>query len=376
MSISLEDAQAFLTEAEHFSREKVAACSFAPELPVSLENIHTLSQEAAQLGLLPQLSGEGFALWEHTDSQGAMTFNLGLLQVLAEVNASLAFAWHKQALSTKLLKLAEAELSLEPLELTMLCVGRQGLGREQLGRYLSSTKDLPQTGQEFLQDWLDRDQAAVLIAPSQWQNLLWPVWKKGTLRWQLVQRDKLQVQSKARQHGFDELSAFLVSGNKNNHSYLNFSQDPKQLTLDILKQEYLGLLAIAVGSLKRAMKQTFEFTALRKQGGHAINRHPAILQMQAEISAVLQQAESNLQHFSAPLNATSLKQIMHSRMLLQPMLCHAASQCMQAHGGVGYMRDVGIEKAFREQNMLRVLGGGLLEIPLIINGLNQSEANQ
>lgn len=375
MSISLDDAQAFLAEVASFSRDKVASKALHPEHPITPNDLTQLSIEALNLGLLPQTESEGFALWEHTESQGAMTFNIGFLQTLSEANTALAFAWHRQALAMTLLKASNSKINItNPLDISFLSTGHYGLGRMSFGRYLATEQEEQIASEDVavLQDWLDPEQPSVLIAPAEWQSLVWPVWKNNSVRWQLVQREKLNVSVQRRQHGFDELAAFKVCGNKNNHRYLELSQPPKALAQQLLKQDIIGLLAIGAGSLKRVAQQTIEYTAIRKQGGHTIQSHPAVQQMLVEIQGALLQVENALQLCSRPLATIRLTDLLHYRMQLQPQLCHAASQAMQAHGGVGYMLDVGIEKGLREQNMLRMLAGGLLGIPLLLSALQES----
>ncbi len=372
MSISLDDTQLFLAEVAQFSQERIASQATRPEHPLDPQTLQQLSIEALDLGLLPQIEGEGFALWEHTESQGAMAFNIGFLQTVAQANAALAFAWHRQAMAVNLLKASGSNTKLNnPLEVTFLSAGRFGLGRSSLGRYLTTSEEVSVDDEDavLLLDWLGSEQPSVLIAPDQWQHLVWPIWENNCMRWQLVTREELNVTLERRQHGFDELSAFKVSADQNMHAYLGLPQSPKELVQQILKQDFIGLMAIGAGALKRAEQQASAYTAMRKQGGVSIHNHPAVQQMLADIDGAMLQANNWLQLFSRPLAATSLSEVLHARMQLQPQLCQAANQAMQAHGGVGYMQDVGIEKVVRDQNMLRMLAGGLLEIPLLLSGL-------
>lgn len=371
MVISLQDAQAFLSEISNFSQQRVASQCVKHEQPIDAVTLTHLSQEALNLGFLPQPSEQGFALWDKVNSLGAMTFNIGFLQTLAQDNASLAFAWHRYALAAQLLRNAKAQVSIDqPLSMSLLSTGRFGLGRNALSHYLTTSEsEAPsQNIQVLLADWLDRSQPAVLIAPEQWQSVVWPVWENKAVRWQWITREQLRVQTERRQHGFDELNAYQISSKEIIEQSLDLPLASKQQTINILKQDFIGLLAIATGSLKRAALQTQEFTVLRQQGGMAIQKHPAVQQMLSDIQGAVLQAETVLQSLCRPLNKINLKEVLQWRLLLQPQFCHAASQAMQAHGGVGYMRDVGIEKVLREQNMLRMLAGGLLEIPLFLDG--------
>lgn len=377
MSISLDDTQAFLDAVASFSQERIAALTLHPEHPIASNELKELSTEALNLGLLPQVESEGFALWEHTESQGAMAFNIGFLEIIAETNAALAFAWHRQALAVKLLRASGCNRQLtNPLEVAFLSTGRFGIGRSSLGRYLTAPEEAPVETEDavLLQDWLTSEQPSVLIAHNEWKILVWPVWENNNIRWQWVEREELNVTLERRQHGFDELSAFKVSGNNENRSCLELSQPLKELTKQLLKQDIIGLLAIGAGSLKRAAKQTFEYTSMRKQSGVTIQSHPAVQQMLADIDGAILQSKNTLQQFSRSLTTISLREVLHARMQLQPLLCHAANQAMQAHGGVGYMQDVGVEKVLRDQNMLRMLAGGLLEIPLLLSALRGETA--
>lgn len=374
MPLSLDDAQAFLASAVHFSQEKIAKAQSAPERPLSITQAQALSLEAQQLGFLPQAE-KGFALWEHSDSQGAMTFNIGLLQALAEVNSSLALAWHRQALAMATLKACEfSPASANPLSLTLLSTGRFGLGRLSLGRYwrLPKEQKLEAEHELCLQDYFDRQQEAVLLAPDSWQELLWPIWQQGEVRLQCLARTELRVRQERRQHGMDDLCAFHIqySASASASRVLSHPQyHPKDCYRLLVLQDWLGLLAIGTGALARVERQTQAYTVLRKQGGHCIAQHPAVMQMLTQISGARLAAQHELERFSRPLAAISLVDVLHARLRIQPLLCAAASDAMQAHGGVGYMRDLGVEKVFREQNTLRVQSGGLLDIPLLLQSL-------
>jgi alkylation response protein AidB-like acyl-CoA dehydrogenase len=40
-----------------------------------------------------------------------------------------------------------------------------------------------------------------------------------------------------------------------------------------------------------------------------------------------------------------------------PLLCRGATDALQVFGGSGYMQDVGMEKALRDSQQLRLMGG-------------------
>ena len=91
--------------------------------------------------------------------------------------------------------------------------------------------------------------------------------------------------------------------------------------------------------------------------------------MLGEIDIAFRQAEMSISILSRPIDDISLSEVLEIRAAMHPLLSHAANQCIQAQGGIGYMRDVGTEKILRDQNMLRMIAGGIREIPLVLAGL-------
>ena len=63
-----------------------------------------------------------------------------------------------------------------------------------------------------------------------------------------------------------------------------------------------------------------------------------------------------------------LPAVLAARALLQPTLCDAANAALQVFGGLGYMRDNGLEKVVRDVNCLRAFGGSPLELRLAVAG--------
>ncbi|MCK5881973.1 MAG: hypothetical protein KAG18_08860, partial [Sinobacterium sp.] len=105
MNINIDDVRAFLNEADSFVNERMTIETERPEFPMDEKMLHSLSDEAAQLGLIPLAnSDEEFGLWQGVGDLASMTFNIGLLKTVAEASAGVAFAWHRHALANKLLK--------------------------------------------------------------------------------------------------------------------------------------------------------------------------------------------------------------------------------------------------------------------------------
>lgn len=364
MEFSADDLPMLLEQVAAFTNKQLMPAALPYETPLSDQQRQALTIEAQQLGLLPDHQGaSGLSLWENTQSAHAMCFNLSMLSHFARADAGLAFGWHRQSLALALA--AACSATCQPA-VTLLTTGHFGLARNALGHYLTD-QPLSADSRNLLTDWLDPQRPRTLIAPADWQQLVMPLWAGNQIVWQLIDRDQLAVTPHLPQHGLDALCAFSVAA-----SPFIKGQPLGQgalLTAQLIKQDMLGLLTIGLGSLQHLSLLTREYTALRRQGGVCIDQHPAVMTMLADIDSALTQTRLALQACERPLDSLPLDQLLLMRAHLHPLLCHAASQAMQAHGGTGYMQDVGIEKGLRAQNTLRMMAGGLTDIPLIVSGL-------
>lgn len=364
MDIDIDDLPALLDQVDQFALKQLVPSTLPFETPLSQDKRLALTEEAQQLGLLPShTERSGLGLWENTNSTLANRFNFHLLTQFAHADTGLAFAWHRQAIA---INTALAVTDKLDSCVALLTTGHFGLGREALGAYLSNQPH-GADHKAALADWLNPKTPRVLIAPMEWQQLVMPLWDGDQIVWWLINRDKLTINQRHQQHGLDTLQAFSVALSGDIDGVM--LGQGAQFTAQLIKQDLLGLLAISYGSLQRLNALTHEYTSLRRQGGTVINRHPAVIALHADIDTALTQTQLALAAFEQPLNDIALTQVLLMRAHLHPLLCLGASQAMQAHGGTGYMQDVGIEKGLRAQNTLRMLSGGLVEVPLMINGL-------
>jgi len=377
MTIEKEDVDGLLAEVAIFARERIAPASERPETPVSLDVLLALSDEATEMGLLPLVQEEpGFSLWEDVAGSGAMAFNMGLLRLVGRANAGLAFAWHRYALARHVMSALDIQAGGDAtvLDTALLSTGHYGLAQASLGKYLAgecAAEDKPK-----LQDWLDRQRKpGVLTAVPVWQSVLWPVWQDGRIGWQLAPRSRMQVETLSSQHGFDDLSSFRVQLESTADVPVHIvPSDDGMFYARVLMLDMLGLLAIGAGALARAQDMTVDFTSVRRQGGKVIGGHAAVQQMLGELEMAVQQADAGIQRLSRPLDRLSMREVASARATTHSLLCQAANQAVQAHGGLGYMRDLGAEKIVRDQNMLKLLAGGTRELPLLLAGLHEVQA--
>lgn len=377
MNIDQEDLKQLLAEVERFAAERIALVTQRPESPVPLDMLEQLSHEAIDIGILSlSPDGDGFGLWEHSDHVHAMAFNIGALRHLGHANAGIAFSWHRIALACELARhLGFGQDASRALGTAFVPTGHYGLARTSLARWLKAAR-LQSDDLALLADWFDRDaHAATLCAPASWHTVLWPVWRNGAVAWQLAERRLLTVESCRPQHGFDELAAFKVQeAGAVGELRLPGADTSRRLYARALKMDMIGLLAIGAGALARAQQMASAYATVRRQGGKLIGEHPAVQQLLSEIEVARQQAESALAMFTRPIDETDLGAVAAARAASHDALCHAANQAMQVHGGIGYMRDTGLEKIVRDQNMLKLQAGGSREAYSFVAGWTGEQA--
>ncbi len=375
MIIGHDDTQLMLAEVGRFARERVATAAARPERPMGDDQLATLSSEAQALGVLPSLGDEGCALWEHPANAASMAFSIGALRHIGHANAGVAFAWHRTALAHRLAThLGITHHASGALDLALAPTGHYGLARTSLAHWLRrAPSDAAPAGADdarLMADWLDRQSCATtVIAPRAWNTLLWPAWHEGRFAWRLVDREQLDAPQCRAQHGLDELAAFTVRDVAPASVALPHDDATALHALaHALALDWLGLLAIAVGALERGQQMAVAFAAMRQQGGVLIARHPAVQRMLSDIDGARRQADLALASFGAAIDDIDLGAVASARATLHPMLCDAANQVVQVHGGIGYMSDAGPEKILRDLNVLKLQGGGVLAAHAFVAG--------
>lgn len=366
MSIEPGDVQLLLEEVASFAHDRVAEAAARPECPMAVDVLDRLTVDAREIGLLPAIDGPaGLGLWEHCSHGHAMAFSIGVLRHVASANVGTAFVWHRHALARAVAR----DLGLDVHAGRYLVpVGHIGLARTALSRWLSGA-DPEEAGTALLADWLDRrGHATMALLPASWEAVLWPVWRRGSIEWQQAARASLDVVECRPQHGLDELRLLALTARSGPAQPSIAARDARAVFARMLKLDMIGLLAIAVGGLRRGETQANDYAAVRRQGGRLIARHPAVHRMLGEISMARQSAEGFLDACARQIDELDVGVIATGRAVHHPALCRAADLVVQVHGGIGYMRDLGAEKLLRDMNMLKLQAGGTREIPSFLAG--------
>jgi acyl-CoA dehydrogenase len=127
--------------------------------------------------------------------------------------------------------------------------------------------------------------------------------------------------------------------------------------------ERLSMALAAVGGMQRVFEVTLEYAKEREAFGRPIGRFQAIRHKFAEMATKIE-ASRALTHNTLRLFADGhdvLREVTMAKLATQRTMLEVADECLQIHGGYGYMREYGIERAFRDAR-LGPIGGGTDEV--------------
>jgi acyl-CoA dehydrogenase len=124
------------------------------------------------------------------------------------------------------------------------------------------------------------------------------------------------------------------------------------------------LMAIgAVGAMQRLIERSVEYALEREAFGRPIGKFQAIRHQVAEM-ATKAEASRALTYNALRLfheGHDCIKDVTMAKLVTQRAVLEIADQALQIHGGYGYMREYGIERAVRDAR-LGPIGGGTDEV--------------
>jgi acyl-CoA dehydrogenase len=127
--------------------------------------------------------------------------------------------------------------------------------------------------------------------------------------------------------------------------------------------ERLAMALGAVGGMQKVFETTLNYAKERKAFGRAIGRFQAIRHKFAEMATTIE-ASRAITYNALRLFADghdAIREVTMAKLFTQRALLEVADECLQVHGGYGYMREYGIERAVRDAR-LGPIGGGTDEI--------------
>jgi acyl-CoA dehydrogenase len=119
----------------------------------------------------------------------------------------------------------------------------------------------------------------------------------------------------------------------------------------------------AVGGMRRLLEATIAYALERQAFGRPIGHFQAIRHKVAEMATRLEVSRAltyaTLRRFAAGQDV--IREVAMTKLQTQRAVLEVADECLQIHGGYGYMREYGIERAVRDAR-LGPIGGGTDEV--------------
>ncbi|MDP2053252.1 MAG: acyl-CoA dehydrogenase family protein [Acidobacteriota bacterium] len=138
-------------------------------------------------------------------------------------------------------------------------------------------------------------------------------------------------------------------------------------TLQVLDAGRIGIAALSVGLAQGAYEAAESYTAQRKQFGRAIRSFPSI-QERLSAHAARVDAARLLTYRAAWLKDQGRRMTLESAMAklyASEIAVRASEDCVQLHGGYGFVKDYPAEKFFRDVKLLTI-GEGTSEVQRLV----------
>ncbi len=363
---SIPEQDAWLAEVHRFLSRTVDPAVARPEAPIGPVALAALLAEAESLGLCgSDEEPTGLAPWEGLGGGGPGA-TLAVLTRVSRSSTALALVVHQRALARSVARRASL-VGLVGGPLVIAPEASHGLGRSALAGALLDAP-LDDEDRALLADAFAENAARVLPLDPGFSGLLTPcLARDGALTWQLHAREQLRVTTHAPAHGLDELVTVELRPREPGKMATVPADVARTLVGETLLAHQLALVALSLGAVQRAYDQARRFASERHQGGKVIDRHAAVLGLLGRARATICGVGAQLDALSGQvLTLAEGPLALGLRARAQPELAAAANAAMQVFGGLGYLRDTGLEKVVRDVNCLRALAGSPRELELIV----------
>jgi len=130
------------------------------------------------------------------------------------------------------------------------------------------------------------------------------------------------------------------------------------------------IAALAVGAARRALDESVAYAASATQGGTPIGDHQLVQAHLADMQTGVLAGEALVRDCARKYHSGEDRRIAPSvaKLFCTEMVGQVADKAVQVHGGTGYMREVPVERIYREVRLLRLYEGTSEIQRLIIGG--------
>lgn len=122
----------------------------------------------------------------------------------------------------------------------------------------------------------------------------------------------------------------------------------------------LNISACSLGAAQSALDKTLQYMGERKAFGKTIDQFQALQFRLAEMEVKLESARTFLRQAAGKLDngaPDATKFCAMAKLLVTDSAFDVANQCLQLHGGYGYLADYGMEKIVRDLRVHQILEG-------------------
>jgi acyl-CoA dehydrogenase len=131
------------------------------------------------------------------------------------------------------------------------------------------------------------------------------------------------------------------------------------------QNERIAIAAMAMGEAARAIELTLEYVKTRKAFGAPLWDKQAIRQRMSMLAARVEAGRQLVQH-AAALDAEGrdcVREVSMAKAYCAELLNDVVYDCLQFHGGFGYIKESAIERMYRDARV-QPIGGGATEVML------------
>ena len=143
-----------------------------------------------------------------------------------------------------------------------------------------------------------------------------------------------------------------------------------QAAMMSLARGRVHIAAVAVGAARRALDESVAYAASATQGGTPIGDFQLVQAMIADMQVGVMAGEALVREAARKYHTGEDRRIAPSvaKLYCTEMVGKVADLAVQVHGGTGYMREVPVERIYREVRLLRLYEGTSEIQRLIIGG--------
>ncbi len=364
------EAEIILRLVNDFAMRSILPLVERHDIYMQPDQLEFLAQEAEEIGLLNTGPEKGGGLWEDLDGENNQQLSIAILSKLAEYNAGVAWHFHQLAFGRWLAHRLGVSKKMKEGVILASIQGHYGLARMALPRFLLGVL-LVEEDRIMLNDYFhfqENDFGIVIHAAENWDWLLIPIFNKDKIDWCYITQEEVNIDSYDHSHGLDEIMCFSLKSKGDISSIISLDvEECRSAYSEALQLNAFALLAISLGAVKHGYRLASDYASIRSQGGKIINQHPVVQELLADILSAIELCNISLNELARPqVSNNHTGAVLAVRSRLQPLLCTAATNAVQVMGGIGYMRDTGVEKILRDVNQLRLMHGTPLELRLFV----------